>query len=1323
MVALATAFVRLRPETVGFKKDAEAKLKSVNVTAKVRLTPDTKGFQTLATAAVRKAKVTASVGLAVNGKGLSASINNTVKNAGGQAAAKAKGRSISQAFSEGFESGGSTFGKVAATMAARATIAASAVAAATPAVAQFVAALAPAAGVGAALPAVLTAIKVTSLTAKIAVIGVGDAISSGFSGNSKKAAEDLKQLHGATRVFTREVIALRPQLTGIQQLTAQRFFAPLVNEVKPLAKVFLPALRTELPQTGKALGNVAEQVAHVARQGPAVRALNAVFNQSQGALVRIKAAIGPVVNGIANGLVATAPFVGQLAGYFTTLAIRVGNFLTQAAKTGQLAGWIRQGIVTVKNLIAIFVNLGAITSAVFQQATGSSGNLLVKIRDLTGQARRFVESAQGGQVIADLFKTMGVFGEALRKSLAGVLPQIATSLQMAAPAAGQFATAVSNVIVQLGPLLPALTGVSVKLLTAVIPALNSFAGWLGRNQGLLQAIAPVILGYVVAAKAVAVATTAATIATRAWAVVMGVAKVAQAGWTAATWLARAPVVAYNAAMRLSTSTVGTWIGVKRIEAVEWIKGAAAAAKDTAAKVANRVATVASAAATKASAAASAVGAWLANTGAVIANTAASVANRVAVVATSLASKVAAGAQLAYTAAMAASTAVMSGVRAGVLAINAAMRANPIGAVITVIGLLVGALIILYQRNETVRRIIDLVWAKIKVAIGVVVDWFVGTALPWLKGALDRLVAGFQFLWAWVQRIWGWIRTFIAAAIQATLLIFNTLKNFVTKTIPAAFNLLVNLVRTSIQGWRMIIAAGVDYVRGRFQLAKDFVTKTIPAAFTFMVNLVKTSINGWRSLISAGWEYVKSKLQAAKDYVTKTLPDAFRNGVSAIGKAWEGIREAAKKPVNFVINSVINPLIGGFNKIAGVFGAPKVDKLPGLAEGGKVRKNLRVPGYARGGRIPGAPSSVDNIMGQMTDRAGRMLGPLKVATGEFIVNARDTAKALPLLQWVNSGMRGGPDKAAQYIGRRPVREPGDGSEGWAFAKGGLVGFISNVWDAVSDPSKLIKAPVERAINAIPGSGMFRDVIVGLGHKLLDGLLGFVKKNNASGGGHWDGKIAGGNVGNVQKFIQAQAGKPYVWASAGPGGYDCSGIVSAAYNLLKGRNPYSHTFSTESAGSFFRPGTVGPLMAGWSHPGQRPASASVGHMAGQIGGMPFESTGSKGVRVGNGTRRIGQFAQRGAAFAGGGMVDSGPVRLLDRGGRWPSGTLAANLSGHTEHVMTGGPGGDISELKELLAAILAVLTGLGGEVADALERPTRRAVQLGRGRGTNAAGRSL
>jgi hypothetical protein len=182
-----------------------------------------------------------------------------------------------------------------------------------------------------------------------------------------------------------------------------------------------------------------------------------------------------------------------------------------------------------------------------------------------------------------------------------------------------------------------------------------------------------------------------------------------------------------------------------------------------------------------------------------------------------------------------------------------------------------------------------------------------------------------------------------------------------------------------------------------------------------------------------------------------------------------------------------------------------------------------------------------------------------------------------------------------------------------------------------------------------------------------------------------------------FVKGQVGKPYLWASAGPYGYDCSGIVSAVWNVIHGRYPYSHTFSTFNEAPYFPlSGVGGKLTAGWTNPGEPgPGGTSVGHTAGLIAGKyPFESTGSGGVRMGPGVTPVTAFAH---------------VGHFDQGGAWPSGTLGVNTSGRTEHVMTGATMDQVvAELRRIVAAVERVAPGVGAEINGA----GRRAVQMAR-----------
>jgi len=52
----------------------------------------------------------------------------------------------------------------------------------------------------------------------------------------------------------------------------------------------------------------------------------------------------------------------------------------------------------------------------------------------------------------------------------------------------------------------------------------------------------------------------------------------------------------------------------------------------------------------------------------------------------------------------------------------------------------------------------------------------------------------------------------------------------------------------------------------------------------------------------------------------------------------------------------------------------------------------------------------------------------------------------------------------------------------------------------------------------------------------------------------GVPATGNLAAVVNFALSQIGKPYVWGAAGPGAYDCSGLVMASYARIGKKLPH-------------------------------------------------------------------------------------------------------------------------------------------------------------------------
>lgn len=100
-------------------------------------------------------------------------------------------------------------------------------------------------------------------------------------------------------------------------------------------------------------------------------------------------------------------------------------------------------------------------------------------------------------------------------------------------------------------------------------------------------------------------------------------------------------------------------------------------------------------------------------------------------------------------------------------LNAAMNANPIGILITIIGALIGALIYLYNTNESVRKVMDACWNLIK-----------NTIVEKVTEAKNFFVNAFNAILNFVENNWKQILLFIVNPISGAIaLLYNNNPKF------------------------------------------------------------------------------------------------------------------------------------------------------------------------------------------------------------------------------------------------------------------------------------------------------------------------------------------------------------------------------------------------------------------------------------------------------------------------------------------------------------------------------------------------------------------
>ncbi|WP_282847218.1 tape measure protein [Microbacterium oxydans] len=458
--------------------------------------------------------------------------------------------------------------------------------------------------------------------------------------------------------------------------------------------------------------------------------------------------------------------------------------------------------------------------------------------------------------------------------------------------------------------------------------------------------------------------------------------------------------------------------------------------------------------------------------------------------------------------------------AAMWAFNVAANANPIGLIITAIGLLVGAVVALVAN-----------WDK-------VMAW-IAQELPWLAEAWANVVSFVTTIWQeftqFLGEAWTNITGFFTSAWEdviqpvfkaigdiATWLYENVLKpvfdgistvvGFVAGMFKLQFDLIVNAFRLvgAIANWLWVnaiqpafqaIGAVVSwlwttiiqpYINGWATLFKwlwetvlspvfGFIgsaVQAIGAAFDWLFkNVVQPVWSGISNAIKSAWDWINTYVFTPFKIGIDLIGQAFANTAKAIGTAWDGIKQAAAVPINFVLDTVWNNGLRSFwNDMVGTLGLADM-KLP----------KAPLVKFASGGVMPGYTPGRD-----VHQFWSPTAGGLALSGGEAIMRPEFTR------------LVGGPAgvdalNAAARNGRLPI---GDG-EGNFFgdAWDAISKAASVAWEFLSNPAQAIKSHViDGIIRPMMGDqNIFGKTVGGLAEKTVMGFVDLFKQAAPKGVG--------------------------------------------------------------------------------------------------------------------------------------------------------------------------------------------------------------------------------
>lgn len=316
-------------------------------------------------------------------------------------------------------------------------------------------------------------------------------------------------------------------------------------------------------------------------------------------------------------------------------------------------------------------------------------------------------------------------------------------------------------------------------------------------------------------------------------------------------------------------------------------------------------------------------------------------------------------------------------------LNIALTANPIGLIIAAIAGLVAGIVLLYNRNETFRKIVQVTWAAIKNVIGAVWGWLSTTVFPGLKAAFT--VIGAAATWLWNNAItpaWNGIKEVIGLAWEVASDLFDNWKRAMNLLGQGALWLWNNAISPAWEGIKTAISAAWNFVSpilDKFSSGWDALKSGITGASSAIKDAVTSAFSGLAAVIKAPLKVLGTFLAAIPSEVFGfQIPGADK--LNSWGKTLQGFASGGlvRGPGSGTSDSILAWLSNGEGVVtakgmqnggAGIVAALNSGWVPSAAY---LHDMMRAPGYAQG-LNPGADylrSLVMRMWPQVRDIGGR-----------------------------------------------------------------------------------------------------------------------------------------------------------------------------------------------------------------------------------------------------------------------------------------------------------------------------------------------------------------
>lgn len=494
--------------------------------------------------------------------------------------------------------------------------------------------------------------------------------------------------------------------------------------------------------------------------------------------------------------------------------------------------------------------------------------------------------------------------------------------------------------------------------------------------------------------------------------------------------------------------------------------------------------------------------------------------------------------------------------------------------------------------SNIINMIHSAWSSILNDISFAISWIISQLHAGWSIVVNDIHSAWSNVINMIHAAWSSVLNDIAFGINWAINFMHSGWSIIINDVHAVWSLIINQIH---EAWSVVvndIHAALSVVLNDMHSAWSAIINDVHSAWSSIINDIHNALSSIINDIHSAWSSVINDIHAAYSSIendTHNVWNGIINFFQGVGhwfttdfvnfftQAGQAITNIFKNIWNDVVQAVKDGLNGVLNIInKGKNGINSVMHAVG------IDWNIPdIPGLADGGPVgevihrAGGGPTFEEKHGRVTGSGSGTSDDVfaKLSNGEFIMTSKNYRESPQLINAIHKG----------YV---------------------------NDSDVFASPGPAFQG-------TIPG--------------MADGGAIAAAAAAASGAAHI------GKVQEIQAFLKAQAGKPYVMGAAGPSAWDCSGIVGAVRKMIQNQPPYGRIFDTSNEAGFFTPGFGGTNdeNVGW-HGG----AGDDGHTVGSIGGLNFEAT-PPHVLVGNVNMTPGNpfFEHKGHALLGGGSPFTG------------------------------------------------------------------------------------